>query len=374
MRRTLLITNDFPPRAGGIQSYVHELAVRLPAADLVVYAPAWPGAAEFDAAQPFEVHRHPTSLMLPTPAVAARAATLVEKHRLSAIWYGAAAPLALLTPSMRRHGIVQTVASTHGHEVGWSMLPVARQLLGRIGRTNDVISYISRYSRSRIAAALGPLAALEHLPAGVDPVLFHPDSVARARIRRQWLLGDAPVVVCVSRLVPRKGQDALIRAWPQVLAELPDARLLIVGGGDHAATLIRLRDRHGLQDNVILTGSVPQLELPAYFAAGDVFAMPCRTRGGGLDVEGLGIVFLEASASGLPVIAGDSGGAPEAVRPGVTGEVVDGRDPAAIAAACAGLLVDPLRSGQWGRAGRDWVNRTWSWPASAQRLASLLSR
>jgi phosphatidylinositol alpha-1,6-mannosyltransferase len=373
MRRTLLITNDFPPRAGGIQSYVHELARHLPPADLVVYASAWPGAAQFDAAQPFEVLRHPTSLMLPTPAVAARAAELIESHRLGAIWYGAAATLALLTPSMRRHGIVRTVASTHGHEVGWSMLPVARQLLRRIGRTNDVISYVSRYSRRRISAALGPQAALEYLPAGVDPAVFHPDPVARGVVRQRLGIGHAPVVVCVSRLVPRKGQDALIKAWPQVIAEVPDARLLIVGGGDYGTTLNRLITRHRLQDKVIRTGSVPHAELPAYYAAGDVFAMPCRTRGGGLDVEGLGIVFLEASATGLPVIAGDSGGAPEAVQPGFTGEVVDGRDLDAIAAACRALLTDTTRSQRLGTAGRQWVHEAWSWPASSERLASLLS-
>jgi phosphatidylinositol alpha-1,6-mannosyltransferase len=374
MRRTLLISNDFPPRAGGIQSYVYELASRLPAADLVVYAPAWPGAAEFDAAQPFEVHRHPTSMMLPTPAVAARAAALIKSHGLEAIWYGAAAPLALLTPSMRRHGIRQTLACTHGHEVGWSMLPGSRQLLGRIGRTNDIMTFISRYSRRRIAATLGPLAALEYLPPGVDSTVFHPDPVARESIRRRHGLGAAPVVVCVSRLVPRKGQDTLIRAWPDVLAAEPTARLLIVGGGDHSAALHRLVQRNSLQDSVILTGPVPRAELPQYYAAGDVFAMPCRTRGHGLDVEGLGIVFLEASATGLPVVAGDSGGAPEAVIPGITGEVVGGRDVAALARHCSDLLADRDRARRLGAAGQQWVAEEWTWAASATRLAALLSR
>jgi phosphatidylinositol alpha-1,6-mannosyltransferase len=162
MRRTLLVTNDFPPRAGGIQSYVHELATRLPAGDLVVYAPDWEGAAAFDAGLAFPVIRHPGSLMLPVPTVARRAARLIREHRLEAVWYGAAAPLSLLTPSMRRHGIRRTVANTHGHEVGWSMLPGARQLLGRIGAVNDVLTFISRYSRRRIAATLGPTAALEY--------------------------------------------------------------------------------------------------------------------------------------------------------------------------------------------------------------------
>ncbi|WP_111767166.1 glycosyltransferase family 4 protein [Nakamurella deserti] len=372
MRRTLLISNDFPPRAGGIQSYVHELAGHLPAADLVVYAPAWPGAAEFDAAQPYPVHRHPTSLMLPVPSVARTAARLIAEHRLTAVWYGAAAPLALLTPTLRRHGVERTVASTHGHEVGWSMLPGSRQLLRRIGRTNDVITFVSRYSRSRIAAALGADAALEHLPPGVDAAAFRPDPARRAALRGRWGIGDRPVVVCVSRLVRRKGQDVLIRAWPQVLAGCPDALLLIVGGGSDEARLRVLATRHAVQDNVIVTGQVPADDLAGFYAAGDVFAMPCRTRGRGLDVEGLGIVFLEAAAAGLPVVAGDSGGAPETVRPGMTGEVVDGRDTAAVAAACRTLLTDRVRARRYGAAGQRWVADDWTWAASGRRLVELL--
>ena len=128
--RTLLVTNDFPPRAGGIQNYLQALVDRLPPGEIAVYAPAWPGAPEFDAAAAYPVHRHPTSLMLPVPTVARRAARLARAHGASTVWFGAAAPLALLGPYLRRNaGIRRVVASTHGHEVGWSMLPVARQAL-----------------------------------------------------------------------------------------------------------------------------------------------------------------------------------------------------------------------------------------------------
>ncbi len=374
MRRTLLITNDFPPRTGGIQSYVYELARRLPPSELVVYAPSWPGAAEFDAAQAFPVHRHPTSLMVPSPLVRSTAIDLVTRHQATAVWYGAAAPLALLTPALRRHGVIQSVACTHGHEVGWSMLPIARGLLGRIGRTNDVMTFISHYSRRRIAAALGAGAALEYLPPGVDTAVFRPDDAARSAIRARHGLTDSPVVVCISRLVPRKGQDALIEAWPTVLQQVPAARLLIVGGGSYQAKLGAAIDRLKLTDQVILTGPVPSGDLPGYYAAGDVFAMPCRTRGGGLDVEGLGIVFLEASATGLPVIAGNSGGATEAVIDGGTGEVIDGRDRSAIAAACVRLLHDTDLARRYGHRGRDWVADRWTWDSAAARLAALLSR
>lgn len=373
MRRTLLVTNDFPPRAGGIQSYVQSLAERLPADELVVYAPSWAGAAQFDAQQPFPVYRHPGQLMLPNAQVRRRAAELIREHRVSAIWYGAAAPLSLLSAGLRSEGVIRTVASTHGHEVGWSMMPIARQLLRRIGRSNDIITFVSQFARRRISAALGPNAALEYLPPGVMVDTFRPDPVARAAIRARYHLGSAPVLLSVSRLVARKGQDSLIRAVPAILARVPDARVLIVGDGPDGPRLRALVATLGVGGNVEFAGSVPWSDLPAHYAAADVFAMPCRTRGSGLDVEGLGLVFLEASASGLPVIAGRSGGAPETVQEGRTGSVVDGRDIPAVAEAAAALLGDPVRAAEWGVNGRAWVSEAWNWDRSAVRLAALLS-
>jgi len=371
--RTLLVTNDFPPRAGGIQNYLQALVDRLPADEVAVYAPAWEGAAEFDAALPYAVHRHPTSLMLPVPDVARRAAELARAHHADTVWFGAAAPLALLGTGLRRKaGIRRVMASTHGHEVGWSMLPGARQVLRRIGRNADVVTVVSRYTRGRIAAAFGPDAALERLPPGVDAGLFHPDPAARADLRRRYGLGDAPVVTCLSRLVARKGQDQLVRALPLVRARVPGTRLLLVGDGPDAARLRRLAQAHGVARHVVFTGAVPAAALPAHHAVGDVFALPCRTRGGGLDVEGLGIVLLEASASGLPVVAGDSGGAPETVREGETGHVVGGRDLPGLADALVGLLADPDRARRMGAAGRQWMLREWALPALVARLHTLL--
>lgn len=182
------------------------------------------------------------------------------------------------------------------------------------------------------------------------------------------------MVVCVSRLVARKGQDVLVEAWPQVLARHPDARLLLVGGGPDEAALRRAVVARGLEGSVVLTGAVDAAELPAHYAAGDVFAMPCRTRRAGLDVEGLGMVFLEAAAVGLPVVAGTSGGAPEAVQEGVTGHVVDPRSPAAVAAALTGLLDDPARARAMGAAGRSWVEQRWSWTTIAATFTELLEK
>jgi phosphatidylinositol alpha-1,6-mannosyltransferase len=372
----LVVTNDFPPRPGGIQSYLHALATRLPDQDLVVYAPSWQGStgsdAEFDAAQPFPVIRHDGGLMLPTPAVARRAREILRAERCDTVWFGAAAPLALLAPNLRAAGARRVVASTHGHEVGWSMLPVARQALRRIGSTTDVVTFVSKYTRSRFAAAFGPMAALEYLPSGVDTDQFQPNFAARKEIRARYGLGDRPTVVCVSRLWPRKGQDMLIRALPRIRRRVPDAALLLVGGGPYQERLRSMADQLGLGADVIMTGRVPWEELPAHYVAGDVFAMPCRTHGRGLDVEGLGIVYLEASASGLPVVAGQSGGAPETVLDGVTGNVVDGRDVTRIADRVADLLADPTWASEMGEAGRRWVSSHWRWDDIAARLARLL--
>ncbi|MDL4819884.1 glycosyltransferase family 4 protein [Actinomadura opuntiae] len=373
MTKTLVVTNDFPPRPGGIQAFVHGLAVRRPPGSVVVYAPAWKGAAAFDAQQPFPVVRHPGSLMLPEPGVLRRASALLRVERCDSVVFGAAAPLGLLAPALRRRGARRIVGITHGHEAGWAALPVARSLLGRIGDGVDALTYLGEYTRSRMARALSPDAAarMARLAPGVDETLFRAGA-GGAEIRERHGLADRPVAVCVSRLVPRKGQDALIRAWPRVLAEVPDAALLLVGGGPSRGELERLAASEGVTGSVVFTGSVPWAELPAHYDAGDVFAMPCRTRRRGLDVEGLGIVYLEASATGLPVVAGDSGGAPDAVLDGETGVVVPGRSVRCVADAVAGLLADPERARAMGRAGRAWVEQEWRWDVQAARLDALL--
>lgn len=372
VRRTLIVTNDFPPRQGGIQSFVHQLAVRQPSGSVVVYASDHDGAAAFDAAQPFPVVRHRGGLLIPTPAARRRVVATLGEYGCTAVWFGASAPLGLLAPALRAAGAEQIVATTHGHEVGWAKLPVARQALRRIGGACDIVTYLGEYTRSRLAGAFGAHARLERLTPGVDVETFQP-RVSGATVRARYGLADRPVLVCVSRLVPRKGQDRLIEALPAIRRQVPEAALLLVGKGRHHDELLALAARHGVAEHVVVAGGVPYSDLPAHYAAGDVFAMPCRTRRAGLDVEGLGIVFLEASAVGLPVVAGNSGGAPDAVLAGQTGYVVDGRDSAAIAARCSELLLDaPLRE-RMGAAGRAWVERDWQWNALAARLTTFLN-
>ncbi|WP_305039661.1 glycosyltransferase family 4 protein [Frankia sp. CiP3] len=371
--RVLVVTNDFPPRPGGIQAYIHNFASRLPGGAVTVYAPAWKGAAAFDAAAPFPVVRHPTSLMLPTPDVLRRAREVARSHACDAVWFGAAAPLGLLATGLRRDlGVRRIIASTHGHEVGWAALPGPRQVLRRIGRSVDAVTYLTDYTKVRLASAFGRHPALARLPSGVDTELFRPEA-GRDDIRKRHGLTDRPVVVCVSRLVRRKGQDMLIKALPAWRRRVPGAALLLVGGGAHRAALARLARDAEVDKHVVMTGPVPWAELPAHYAAGDVFAMPCRTRLAGLEVEGLGIVYLEASATGLPVVAGRSGGAPDAVLDRRTGIVVDGGDLARVTDAVGGLLADPERARAMGAAGRAWAEVSWRWDILAARLHDLLT-
>ncbi|AJF64773.1 glycosyltransferase family 4 protein [Streptomyces vietnamensis] len=380
MHKTLIVTNDFPPRPGGIQAFLHNMALRLDPDRIVVYASTWKRSREgieataaFDAEQPFTVVRDRTTMLLPTPRVTARATALLREHGCESVWFGAAAPLGLMAPALRRAGAKRLVATTHGHEAGWAQLPAARQLLRRIGEGTDTITYLGEYTRSRIASALTPAAAgrMVQLPPGVDEKTFHPDS-GGDEVRARLGLSDRPVVVCVSRLVPRKGQDTLIRAMPAILSRVPDAVLLIVGGGPYEKDLHRLAAETGVAGSVRFTGAVPWSELPAHYGAGDVFAMPCRTRRGGLDVEGLGIVYLEASATGLPVVAGDSGGAPDAVLDGETGWVVRGESAEETADRVTTLLLDPELRARMGERGRAWVEEKWRWDLLAERLRELL--
>ena len=372
MTRVLLVTNDFPPRPGGIQSFLHGIVDRLPPQDVVVYTSQWRGWEEWDAAQPFTVIREQTSVLLPTAPVRRRAVSLLREHDCDAVWFGAAAPLGLLARALREAGARRIVATTHGHEVGWAAVPGTRQMLRRIASDVDVLTYLGAFTRHRLASAIGRknVGKLARLRPGVDATVFRPG--LGAAIRSDLGLADRRVVVCVSRLMPRKGQDVLIRALPAVQQRVPDAALLVVGGGPARGSLERLAAATGMGESVVFTGSVPWDALPAYYGAGDVFAMPCRSRLRGLDVEGLGIVFLEAAACGLPVIAGDSGGAPDALADGATGRLVDGRSVPKVADAVAGLLADPDLARLMGDRGRDWVQREWSWDATAATLREML--
>jgi phosphatidylinositol alpha-1,6-mannosyltransferase len=315
MSRTLFVTNDFPPRRGGIETFVRSLCDELPAAEVVVHAASMPGDLAHDRTVPFPVVRDPATTLLPTPAVAERVADTVRRFGCDIVVFGAAAPLGLLAPRLRSVGVRRLVAVTHGHEVWWATVPGTRRLLRVIGDSVDTVTYVSDYCGARIGRALSADAAarMVRLSPTVDASRFGGAGGSEVR-RRHAIDPGAPVVVCVARLVRRKGQDTLLRIWPEVLERFPDAVLMLVGDGPDRARLERMADRRRLGAAVRFVGSVPWEAVPAHLGAADVFAMPCRTRRLGLEVEAFGIVFLEAAASGLPIVAGRSGGVADALR------------------------------------------------------------
>lgn len=372
--RTLIVTNDFPPRTGGIESFVLAMAERLPAEDVVVHTARQRGDVAFDAQLGFEVVRDPSPIMVPTPRIARRSAEIARSRGCDRVWFGAAAPLALMAPTLRRAGVERTVATTHGHEIWWSSVPGARTMLRQIGERNDVLTYLGEYCRSRIARPLTPAARerMRQLTPGVDDSVFRPGAGGE-QVRREHGLGQRPVVVCVSRMVARKGQDVLVEALPLIRRRVPDVALLLVGDGPHRRAVERRVTALRLEDDVVFTGRVPWQRTPAYFDAGDVFAMPTRTRLLGLEPEALGICYLEAAATGLPVVVGDSGGAPDAVLEGENGFVVPGRSVEMVADRVARLLEDRDLAERFGARGRSWVGEQWRWDDLALRLRAMLA-
>ncbi|MEU8350959.1 glycosyltransferase family 4 protein, partial [Streptomyces sp. NPDC048845] len=293
MSRTLIITNDFPPRQGGIESFVHAMAVRFPPNAVAVYTSATTGSDAFDERLPFPVVRDRARTLLPTRRMTDRAVGLARELDCDRVWFGAAAPLGLMAAALRRRADVQRlVATTHGHEVWWARTPGTRGALRRIGRDVHAVTYLGGYTRRVIAPALGRSAAarMRPLAPGVDPAVFEPGlamapSPARIRMRRLLDLEERqPVVLCVGRLVPRKGQDVLIRALARVRRSVPNTTLLVVGAGPHGDRLKRLARAEGVAEAVIFAGGHPHEAMPDFFAAADVFAMPCRTRRAGLEV------------------------------------------------------------------------------------------
>jgi phosphatidylinositol alpha-1,6-mannosyltransferase len=317
-----------------------------------------------------------TKTLLPDKRTLAMAREIIVANNVTRVVFGAAAPLGLLASSLRKLGVTNIVGMTQGHEAGWAMTPGMKQALRKIGNDVDHLTYLTEYTHNKISRALSPNAiqAMRQIVPGVNSAEFTPtNSIAGLALRSEIGWANRPVIVCVSRLMTRKGQDKLIQALPSVVKLVPFASLIIVGDGPYRKHLEKLTDDLGLRDNVHFTGKVDQDQLANWYAAGDVFAMPCRTRVGGWDVEGLGIVFLEASATGLPVVVGDSGGAVDAVLDGETGFLVNGNNVSEISDRLSQLLLDQDLARRMGAAGRNWVMQEWTWEHSFKRLDSLLS-
>ena len=346
MPTTLVITNDFPPRIGGIESFVDDICTLLDA-DVAVYASGPPGAAEADHRRGFPVVRA-GSLLLPTPRTAARAVELLDRFGATRVIFGAAAPLGLLAPALRRAGAQRIIGLTHGHEAWWSAVPGARGLLRRIGDGCDHLTAISGYTERRIARALSASSRerMLRLPPPVDLAQFRPGALDHGR----------PRCVAVGRFVAQKGFSSLLRAWRLILdgrrAGDPPPELILIGDGPQRTRLESMIDRLRLRDTVTLTGAIPRAAVISELQQATVFALPVRTRLAGLNPEGLGLAALEAAACGLPVIIGDSGGTAETVRDGETGYLLAPDDHQAWARRIAELLDDRAKARAMGRRGR----------------------
>jgi len=374
----LFVTNDFGPRAGGIETFIIGLIQRRPFGQTIVYTSFQENSERYDAEwltnYGVRVFRDRSKILLPTPRVAFHLHNIVKSEGITTAAFGAAAPLGLLSASIKRAGVRRTVALTHGHEVWWAKVFPFNLLLRRIGSTVDVLTYLGEFTRNAISHGLTVQAqqSMVKIAPGIDVDHFLPTHASA--LRKSLGLTEKKVIVSVGRLVHRKGQDRLIEAMPEILKTVSNAHLLLVGEGPHRDHLQKLIQKHRLEGSVTLIGRIDYKDLPLYICVGDIFAMPSRSRLMGLEVEGLGIVYLEASACGLPVLAGNSGGAPDAVVQNETGLVVDGTNNKEIADAAIELLTKVDLSTKMGAAGRQWIVENWRWEIWSRSFEDLLNK
>lgn len=365
--RVLLVTNDYPPRVGGIQRTLEALVRQVPSEAVAVLCPTFQGAAAFDERAPYRVFRQPEAFLWPTPEVARRVWAAAAEHRAEVVLFGATYPLGLLGPGLARGG-TPYLSAAHGFEYWLSIAPGSHALMGRAtGLASRVPVMCSRFIARVVRTAVPERVPVSVMYPGADLEIFRPDLEFEDLKERHGVAGR-PLVMCVSRLVARKGQDVLIRAMPQIVRRVPEAALMIVGEGSYRQRLEALA-AEAPGGSVVFAGQATEEDLARYYRAGDVFAMPCRTRRAGLEVEGWGNVFVEAAACARPVVVGDSGGARESLVDGETGLLVDGASIGEVGEAVGSLLADPVRAAAMGRAGRERVERDFTWPRAANELA-----
>ncbi len=374
-KKVLLVTNDLGPRAGGIETFVLGLIEGLPKDSLIIYTSSQKGDKAFDA-QLLEkfgavVIRDRAKMLLPTPRITRKAVKILKQQQIKNVWFGAAAPLALMAGKLRSAGASNIVALTHGHEVWWAKIPILKSLLKKIIKDVDHLGYLGDFTKGEIAKISNQPQKFLQIAPGIDTQHFAP-KIARGDLIEKYRLDGRRVIVSVGRLVHRKGQDELVKAMPKILEQFPDAILLFVGEGPIKQMLFNSAKQLGVLPKVVFTGRVSHHDLPDYICLGEIFAMPVRSRFSGLEVEGLGIVYLEASACGLPVIVGNSGGAVDAVLDKKTGLLVDGTKSDQIADAICELLANPERAKQMGAAGRDWVINNWQLSSWSEKFNKVL--
>ena len=367
----LLVTNDFPPKVGGIQTYLWELWRRLPPEDVTVLTTPHGDAEAFDAEQPYRIVRTKEPVLLPTPGLKRRIEALRGEVGATLVVLDPAVPVGLVGPAL---GTPYAVV-LHGSELIGRIPTGGSQAMGEVVKRSVHVIAAGNYPASEARRVGGDRTPpITVIPPGVDTERFRPaadDDERRATRRRFGLAEDADLVVGVSRLVTRKGFDVVIDAAARLQPTHPKLHVAIGGTG---------RDRDRLQKRIdttnapaTLLGRIDDDDLPRLYAAADVFAMCCRTRWAGLEPVGFGIVFLEAAACGVPQLAGDSGGAADAVAHGETGLVVDDpRDVGAVTDALRSLLDDPARRTELGRRSRERTVADFTYDHLAARLATLL--
>ena len=374
-RKILLVTNDLGPRAGGIETFILGLLDQLDGSQIVIYTAAQTGSDQFDkilsAKTGVIILRDKSSVLLPTPWVNRRVRAVALRFESEVIWFGAAMPLAWMSGLLKRAGAKRIVAITHGHEVWWAKLPPFRQIFAQSTKSIDVLTYLGQFTRRAMAPVVSARCAMVHIAPGISIQHFTPGAKSQKLIDELDLEGKQ-VLISVGRLVHRKGQDKLLEALPQILLTHPDIILLFVGVGPRQKKLDQLVRSHELSNYIRFVGRIAYDALPDYFRLGDLFVMPSRSRLAGLEVEGLGLVYLEASACGIPVVAGASGGAPDAIIQGKTGLVVDGTKVDEIARTINELLDNPTQLAAMGQAGRAWTVERWSWQIWGERFREVL--
>lgn len=367
--RLLIITNDFPPTVGGIENYVFSLAQRWPPDELVVLTRAMEGDDAFDSSLDFEVTRLDARVLLPTGGLRRETARVIAERGIEAVHFPAPFPPALMGPRLsREHGLRYAVTLHGGEFVLASRIPIFNRWMRRAIEAASILMCESTFVEGEVRRFVGHEPSTVFLPAGVDPDRFSPSIPPAFEAP-----GGGPVILSVSRLVARKGPATLLRALPAVLERHPQAHLLVVGGGPDLRRLRRMASSLGVAGAVTFAGPRRWEKVPRFYASAEVFALPTRERFGGLETEGLPLVYLEAAAAGIPAVAGRAGGVSDGVVDGVTGILVDGRSPQETAAAIVGLLDDPERARRMGAAARGRVMEEFTWEVVAERYRDALT-
>ena len=376
-KKILLITNDFGPRTGGIETFIIGLLERITGHSVTVFTSRQKDTTAYDqewlSKHGVKIIRDRSKVLLPSVRVTRTTKKIVSEQNIDVVIFGAAAPLGLMGAALRKAGVRKIVALTHGHEVWWAKIFPFNLALRYIGSSVDHLTYLGEFTRKAISKALTDKSAnaMRKIAPGINTSHFIPQSNS-VQDRIELGFNEKKIIISVGRLVHRKGQDKLIESMPAVLKRIPNAHLVLVGEGPYLQHLEKLTDKLSLRNHVTFAGRILYDELPKYLSAADLFAMPSRSRFFGLEVEGLGIVYLEASACGIPVVAGKSGGAPDAVIEGVTGLCVDGTNADQIASAVIEICSDAARASHMGAAGRNWIVDQWRWEIWSKEFNSLL--